>query len=143
MTQNKQVAAAIKQVPHLGLQELQTLRENALRFGEDAAPLVQAIDSRLADFDAAGGLAYHRLEFARQMLRIVERGRPRQWQESRSVFNRAVLENGDNPFVVWMKGNTAREIPITKALEDVLPEFPRIERDKDVQSGRVSWRLTG
>jgi hypothetical protein len=63
MSQNKQVAAAIGRVPHLDLQELKTLRENALRFGEDAAPLVQAIDARLADFDAAGGLAHHRLEF--------------------------------------------------------------------------------
>lgn len=143
MSQNKQVAAAIGRVPHLDLQGLKTLRENALRFGEEAAALVQAIDARLADFDAAGGLAHHRLEFARQMLRIVERGRPRQWQEGRSIFNKAVLENGDNPFVVWMKGNTARQIPITKALEDVLPEFPHIERDKDVQSGRVSWRLKG
>ena len=143
MTQNKHVAAALGRVPDMDLQELRTLRENALRFGEDSAPLVEAIDARLADFDAAGGLARHRLEFARQMLRIVERGRPRQWQEGRSVFNKAVLENSDNPFVVWMKGNTARQIPITKALEDVLPEFPHIERDKDVQSGRVSWRLRG
>jgi hypothetical protein len=143
MSQAKQVAAAISRVQHLNLQELKTLRENALRFGDEAEPLIQAIDARLADFDATGGLAKHRLEFARQMLRIVERGRPRQWQESRSVFNKAVLENGDNPFVVWMKGNTARQIPITKALEDVLPEFPHIEREKDVQSGRVSWRLKG
>lgn len=143
MSQNKQVAAAIARVPHLDLQELKTLRENALRYGENAAALVHAIDARLADFDAAGGLAHHRLEFARQMLRIVERGQPRQWQEGRSVFNKAVLKNGDNPFVVWMKGNTARQIPITKALQDVLPEFPHIERDKDVQSGRVSWRRRG
>lgn len=143
MSQNKQVATAMGRVPHLDLQELRTVRENALRFGDDAAPLIQAIDARLADFESAGGLAHHRLEFARQMLRIVERGRPRQWQESRSVFNKAVFENGDNPFVVWMKGNTARQIPITKAIEDVLPEFPHIERDKDAQSGRVSWRLKG
>lgn len=141
MSQNKHVAAALGRVPDLNPQELKTLRENALRFGEDAVPLVEAIDARPAEFDAAGGLARHRLEFARQMLRIVERARPRQWQEGRSVFNKAVLENGDNPFVVWMKGNSARQIPITKALEDVLPEFPHIERDKDVQSGRVSWRL--
>lgn len=143
MSQNNKIAAAFGWVPKLDLQGLKTLRDNALRFGTDAAPLVQAIDARLAEFDAAGGLAHHRLEFARQMLRIVERGRPRQWQEGRSVFNRAILENGDNPFVVWMKGNTARQIPVTKALEDVMPEFPHIERDKDVQSGRVSWRLRG
>jgi hypothetical protein len=143
MSQNKQVAVAMARVPHLDLQELKTLRQNALRFGEEAVPLIEAIDARLDDFDSAGGIARHRLEFARQMLRIVERGRPRQWQEGRSIFNKAVLENGDNPFVVWMKGNTARQIPITKALEDVMPEFPHIERDKDVQSGRVSWRLKG
>lgn len=143
MSQNKQVEAAIGRVPNLSLQELKSLRENAMRYGEDAAPLTQAIDARLAEFDSAGGLAHHRLEFARQMLRIVERGRPRQWQEGRSIFNKAALENADNPFVDWMKGNTARQIPITKALEDVLPEFPHIERDKDVQSGRVSWRLKG
>jgi hypothetical protein len=141
MSQNKQVAAAMARVPHLDLQGLKTLRQNALRFGDEAVPLIEAIDARFQDFDAAGGMARHRLEFARQMLRIVERGRARQWQEGRSIFNKAMLENGDNPFVVWMKGNTARQIPITKALEDVLPEFPHIERDKDVQSGRVSWRV--
>lgn len=141
MSQSKQVEAAIGRVPHLSQQELKSLRENALRYGEAAALLISAIDARLAEFDSAGGLAHHRLEFARQMLRIVERGRLRQWQEGRSIFNKAVLENADNPFVDWMRGNTARQIPITKALEDVLPEFPHIERDKDVQSGRVSWRL--
>jgi hypothetical protein len=140
---NKQIALALARVPDLDLQGLKTQRENALRFGEKAAPLVEAIDARLADFEASGGMAHHRLEFARQMLRIVERGSPRQWQEGRSIFNKAVLENASNPFVVWMKGNTARQIPITKALEDVLPEFPHIERDKDAQSGRVSWRVTG
>ena len=143
MSQNKQIAAAMTRVPRLNLQELNTLRQNALRFGEDAAPLIEAIDARLDEFDSAGGMARHRLEFARQMLRIVERGRPRQWQEGRSIFNKAVFENGENPFVVWMNGNTARQIPITKALEDVLPEFPHVEREKDVQSGRVSWRLKG
>lgn len=43
MSQNKQVAAAIGRVPHLDLQELKTLRENALRFGEDAAPLFRRL----------------------------------------------------------------------------------------------------
>ena len=131
MSQSKQVEAAIGRIPHLSQQELKSLRENAQRYGEAAALLISAIDARLAEFDSAVGLAHHRLEFARQMLRIVERGRPRQWQEGRSIFNKAVLENADNPFVDWM----------TKALEDVLPEFPHIQRDKDVQSGRVSWRL--
>jgi hypothetical protein len=141
LSENKRVAAAMARLPHLDFQGLKTLRENALRLGDDAGPLIEAIDARLIEFDASGGMARHRLEFARQMLRIVERGRPRQWQEGRSIFNRAVLENGGNPFVAWMKGNTAREIPVTKALEDVLPEFPNIEREKDVQSGRVSWRI--
>lgn len=141
MSENKQVAAALVRVPHLDLQGLRTMRENALRFGAEAAPLIEAIDARLDEFHVAGGIAPHRLEFARQMLRIVERGSPRQWQESRSIFNRAVLENADNPYVVWMKGNTARQIPLTKALDDVLPEFPHLERDKDPQSGRVSWRV--
>ena len=141
MTANKQVAAAMTRITQLDLQQLRTLRHNALRFGEDAVPLIEAIDARLSEFESSGGLAHHRLEFARQMLRIVERGRALQWQEGRAVFNAAVLENADNPFVVWMKGNTARQIPITKALADVLPEFPHIERHKDVQSGRVSWRL--
>ncbi len=143
MSENKQVAAAMARIPHLDLQGLKTLRENALRFGDQAVSLIEAIDARLDEFDASGGMARHRLEFARQMLRLVERGSPRQWQEGRSIFNKAVLENADNPFVSWMKGNTARQIPITKALEDVLPEFPNIERDKDVQSGRVSWRTKG
>jgi hypothetical protein len=127
----------------LDLQGLKTLRENALRLGDEAVSVIEAIDARLNEFDASGGMARHRLEFARQMLRIVERCPPRQWQEGRAIFNKAVLENADNPFVVWMKGNTARQIPITKALEDVLPEFPHIEREKDVQSGRVSWRVRG
>ncbi len=130
-------------IPQLDLQGLKTLRENALRFGDDAAPVIKAIDARLDEFDASGGMARHRLEFARQMLRIVERAPARQWQEGRSIFNRAVAENADNPFVAWMKGNTARQIPITKALGDVMPEFPNIEREKDVQSGRVSWRVKG
>lgn len=141
MSENKQVTAALARVAHLNLQELKTLRLNAVRFGDEAAPLIDAIDERLTEFDASGGIAHHRLEFARQMLRIVGRGRTLQWQEGRAVFERAVLENGDNPFVAWMKGNTARQIPVTKALEQVLPEFPDIERDKDTQSGRVSWRL--
>jgi hypothetical protein len=141
MTEDKRITAALARVASLDLQGLKTLRENALRFGDDAAPLVEAIDARLEEFEVAGGMAPHRLEFARQMLRIVERGVPRQWQEGRSVFNRAVLENADNPFVIWMKGNGARQIPITKALEDVLPEFPHIERERDAQSGRVSWRV--
>ncbi len=140
---DKQVALAMARVPDLDVEGLKTQRENALRYGDKAAALVEAIDARLAVFEAGGGMAYHRLEFARQMLRIVERGHPRQWQEGRSIFNKAVLENANNPFVVWMKGNTARQIPITKALEDVLPEFPNIERDKDSQSSRVSWRVMG
>ncbi|OJU12148.1 MAG: hypothetical protein BGN86_08955 [Caulobacterales bacterium 68-7] len=141
MAENKQVAAAMARIPQLDIQRLKTLRENALRFGAEAAVLVDAVDARLQEFDAAGGMARHRLEFARQMLRIVERGSPHQWQEGRSVFNRAVQENADNPFVVWMKGNSARQIPVTKALEDVLPEFPHLQREKDEQSGRVSWRI--
>jgi hypothetical protein len=141
VSENKRVAAALARLPHLDIQRLKTLRENAVRLGDEAAPVIEAIDARLAEFDASGGMARHRLEFARQMLRIVERGLPRQWQEGRSIFNKAVLENADTPFVIWMKGNGARQIPITKALEDVLPEFPNIERDKDVQSGRVSWRV--
>lgn len=141
MSPDRQVEAALGRVPNLNLQELKTLRENALRFGDDARPLIEAIDARLTEFSASGGMGSHRLEFARQMLRIVERGRPGQWQEGRAVFERAVLENGDNPFVIWMKGNSARAIPVTKALRDVKDEFPHIERDKDSQSGRVSWRV--
>ena len=143
MSENKRVAAAMARISHLDLQGLKTLRENALRFGEDAVPVIEAIDARMDEFNASGGMARHRLEFARQMLRLVERGPPRQWQEGRSIFNRAVVENAHNPFVAWMKGNTARQIPVTKALEDVLPEFPNIEREKDGHSGRVSWRVRG
>jgi hypothetical protein len=47
MSQNKQVAAAIGRLPNLDLQGLKTLRDNALRFGTDAAPLVKSIDARL------------------------------------------------------------------------------------------------
>ena len=141
MSPNKQVEAALARVPNLNLQELKTLRENALRFGDGAIALVEAIDARLMEFSASGGLAPHRLEFARQMLRIVERGRPGEWQAGRAVFERAVLENGDNPFVIWMKGNSARAIPVTKALCDVKDEFPHIERHNDEHSRRVSWRV--
>lgn len=141
MSENKQVAAAIARVPLLDLQALKTLRENALRFGDEAAPLIGAIDARLSEFELSGGIARHRLEFARQMLRIVERENSRQWLEGRSIFNRAILEHADNPYVVWMKGNSARQIPLTKALEDVRPEFPHLEHRKDAQSGRVFWRM--
>lgn len=88
-------------------------------------------------------MAAHRLEFARAMLRMVERERPLQWVASRDLFQKAKVEHADNPFAIWMGGNTARQIPLTKALSDVLPEFPRLEWRKDgsEQGARVYYRL--
>jgi hypothetical protein len=37
-----------------------------------------------------------------------------------------------------MSGNGARQIPITKALETVLSEFPHLERRKD-GTGQSDW----
>ena len=52
------------------------------------------------------------------------------------------VEDADNPYAVWMQGNSARQIPLTKALDDVLPEFPDVERRKDGtgQGDRVYYR---
>ncbi len=141
MSVEKQVAAALGRLAQLSHQELLTTRENALRFGPAAQPLLEAIDERLEAFQQEGGMAVHRLEFARSMLRLVERGSPG-WIPARDIFLRAQTEFADNPFVIWMKGNTARQIPVTKALDDVLPEFPHIERRKDGvgQGDRVYFR---
>lgn len=141
MSIEKQVAAAMARVPTMALQELQTLRQNALKYGESASALIGLIDERLLEFEASGGMAAHRLEFARNMLRIVRRSGV-QWQAGRDVFNQARLEFSDSPFVIWMAGNGARQIPVTKALDDVMPEFPDIERRKDGvgQSDRVYFR---
>ena len=69
----RRIAAALASLDSLDQQRLVTLRENALRFGSEAGELVSRIDERLAAFKADGGISVHRLEFARQMLRMVER----------------------------------------------------------------------
>lgn len=137
------VQAMLGRLESMDKQALLTLRENSLRLGEEAAPLVAAIDARLEGFDATGGMARHRLDFARGMLRIAERRPPGQWIASRELFQRAKVEFADNPYAVWIKGNSAREIPLTKALEDVKSEFPYLEIRKEgpERGARVWWRV--
>lgn len=141
MPSEKHIADALARVPHLDQQSLLTLRTNARRMGEAATVVVEAIDRRLADFKLEGGIAAHRLEFARGMLRLVREKGSRQWVPARDIFEQTLVRMADNPFVIWRTGNTARDIPVTKALDDVLPEFPDVERMKDAQSLRVSFRL--
>jgi hypothetical protein len=75
------------------------------------------------------------------MLRIVMRGDD-QWMPARDIFKQALLEEEMSPFVVWMRGNSARAMPVTKALGDVISEFPQIERKKEgsAQGARVYFR---
>lgn len=141
MPTEQQIAATLARVPTMDQQSLLTLRVNAERMGAPAAPVIQAIDARLAEFKADGGMAVHRLEFARGMLRLVQEKGSRQWLPARDIFEQTLLRMADNPFVIWRIGNTARDIPVTKALDDVLPEFRDVERMKDHQSKRVFFRV--
>jgi hypothetical protein len=127
----KQLAAALARVAGADRQTLMNMRANAVKYGVAATELIEAINLRLAELGGSDAMARHRLDFARSMLRIAMRERLLQWTASRDLFLRAQVEDADNPFVVWMKGNTARQIPVTKALADVLPEFPDIEWRKD------------
>lgn len=138
----KQLVAALARVPGMDRQALRTTRENALRHGAAAGALIEAIDARLAQLETDEPMALHRLEFARSILRKLDREPALRWVASRDLFNRARLEEADSPFVIWMAGNSARQIPITKALDDVLGEFPNVERRKDGagQSDRVWYR---
>lgn len=140
----KQLAAALQRVPMMDKQALLTLRENASRKGDVAATLIAAIDQKLEAFESDGGMAKHRLEFARCMLRKMEREPVGRRVPSMDLFQRARTEDGSNAFAIWMEGNTARRIPLTKALEDVLPEFPNLKREKDgsSQSDRVFYVRT-
>lgn len=137
-----QVAAMLARVPSMDQQQLITVRENAIRIGPEAEALVAAIDARLAEFKAEGGMAVHRLEFARQMMRMVERSPNTQWIAGIDLFKRAAHEYASNPYIVWMHGNSARKIPLTKAIEDVIGAFPNVQREKrgDGQSDRVYFR---
>lgn len=140
VTIEERVQAAIARVPGLDHKDLIGTRANAVRFGDAAKPLIAAIDERLAEFDAAGGMAKHRLDFARSMLSIVQRHKG--WVASRDLFNWARTEFSDNPYVAYMAENSARQIPLTKALSDVLPEFPAVEYRKEGtgQSDRIYYR---
>ena len=140
----KQLSAAIVRVPEMDRQALLTTRANALRHGDAARELVAAIDARLAELDEGGSIAQHRLNFARAMLRKLEREPPLRWVAARDLFQKAKLEDADNPFAIWMEGNTARQIPLTKALEEIRPEFPNVEHRKDGagQGDRVYYRRT-
>jgi hypothetical protein len=139
---NKQIQAARSRVPHLDHQALITLRQNALRFGDQAAELIADIDVVLAEFSSSGGMSPHRLEFARCILRSIYRFPALQWVAGRDLYQKALIEHADNQYVIWLKGNGARAIPLTKALEDALPEFQDIERRKDgaAHSDRVYFR---
>ena len=141
MPSEKQIADTLARVPGMDHQALLTVRANAVRIGPAAAAIIEAIDRRLEDFQAEGGMAVHRLEFARGMMRLVRERGSYQWLPGREIFEQTLLRMSDNPFVIWRQGNSARDIPVTKAIDDVLPEFPDIERMKDAQSLRVSYRL--
>jgi hypothetical protein len=66
------------------------------------------------------------------------------WVASRDLFAKAKALDADNPYAIWMKGKSAREIPLIKALADVEGEFPDVERRKDGpdQGSRVWYRRT-
>lgn len=138
----EQIASALARVGSLDHQSLLILRDNALPYGDAAAELILAIEVRLAEFNVGGGMARHRLDFARAMLGKLDREPALRWVAARDLFNRARCENADSPFAAWMEGNSARQIPLTKALEDVLAEFPEVERRKDGvgQGDRVYFR---
>lgn len=141
MGRAEQIEAAIARVETADQQSLMTMRENAAKY-PDTGKLLEAIDRKLSEFQSEGGMHPHRLEFARAMLRIVERSTSTRWFAGRDLFQRARLEQAANPFVIWMAGNSARQIPVTKALEIVRPEFPNIEYRKEGpdQSARVFYR---
>lgn len=137
-----QLAAALARVPSLSRQALATLRGNAVRKGPAAQALVEAIDARLAELQPPEGMAAHRLEFARAMLRKAREGRPGQWIPAINLFDRTRLEQADNPWVGWMEENSARRMPLTASLHAAEAEFPDVERRKEGlgQSERVYYR---
>ncbi|HZZ90716.1 MAG TPA: hypothetical protein VFE13_20500 [Caulobacteraceae bacterium] len=96
----KQRSAALSRVPGADRQTLQNMRSNAVKFGDDARDLIEAIDQRLADLGGSVVMPQHRREFARNMLRIAMRERPLRWVASRDLFLRAQVEDAYNPFVV-------------------------------------------
>lgn len=124
-------------------QDLLTVRANAVRMGDEAQPLVTAIDERLASFEASGGMASHRAEFARSMLALVAEYPRGQWVASRDLYVRAKERFADNPYVGYVEENSARAIPLTKALESVRDEFPGLEHRKDgsAQGAPVFYRM--
>ena len=131
MLAEKQIQAALERVPTMTHQQLQTTRQNALTAGEIAKSVVDAIDARLQEFESAGGWAAQRLTFARSMLGLMEGYPVGQWVASRDLVKRAQTEFSDNPYVAYCEGNSARLIPLTKALEEAQREFPNLERRKD------------
>ena len=136
------VAEMIEKLPGMTHQQLVSLRANAVRQGAPAAALVQAVDVRLGDFDAKGGMPEHQREFARSMLSLVRRYPSGQWVASRDLFIRAKQEFSANPYVAHIEENSARSINLTNALDEVRQEFPGLERRKDgsAQGSPVFYR---
>ena len=130
-TVDEQVQAALLRVPTMDHQGLVATRANAAARGDAAKPLVDAINTRLREFETAGGMAAQRLEFARSMLGLMDRYPAGQWVAARDLFARAELEFADNPYVTYFQAHGARRAPLTKALEKALAEFPMLERRKD------------
>ena len=142
MPTDQQLRAALARVPTMGHQQLVTTRENALSAGEPARSLVEAIDRRLGEFNQEGGWAAHRLAFARSVLGLMQRYPVGHWVASRDLVMRAQLKFSGNPYVSYCAANSARLIPLTKALEEAGREFPHIERRKDgsAPSDRVLYK---
>ena len=136
------VAEMIERLPGMTHQQLVTVRANAVTQGEPAVALVRAVDGRLTAFEATGGMAQHRLEFARSMLSLMRSYPAGQWVASRDLFLRAKKDFSANPYVAHIEENSARAIILTKALEDVRPEFPGLEWRKDgsAQGSPVFYR---
>ena len=142
MSREVQLQAALARVPAMSQDQLKATRQNALAWGEDAAPLLAAIDARLTLKGTPEGMRLHRMEFARHMLGMVEQGTPGEWIRGIDLARRAQESIPDNPFVVWAAENSARMIPLTDALADAREAFPAVEYEKrgDRQGAPVYYR---
>jgi hypothetical protein len=138
------IARALATLDALDAPQLKTLRQNAARFGDEAADLIKAIDRRLEGLKPQLDMKAPRLDFARAVLRELDAWPEGAWAPSRELFLRAKAKHADTPFVVWMSQSGAREIGMTKALETVIHEFPGIERRKESagRSARIWYRRT-
>lgn len=131
MSRETQLQAALARVPTMGQDQLKATRGNALSWGEEAAPLLAAIDARLTVKRAPEGMRMHRLDFARHVLSLVAEGPPGEWVRGSELVERAKRSMPDSPYLLYAAEGTGRMIPLTQALADALPTFPAVERRKD------------